>query len=240
MEKIGLEFKNVSKIMGGNKILDNVSFSIPSGKITAFLGPNGAGKTTTMKMAANLFSITSGMIFINGKAITESNTDTFFIPDYPLVYPELTGEEYILFIKDLYNVKLDEKSLEILLEKFNIHSYINKNIAQYSLGMKKKLVLLSIFIIKPPLVLLDEYISGIDPINLKEIKDLLIEYTNEGNTVLLSTHQLEVAQTFCHNVVMINEGKIINSGTKVSSLVAQNESLESYFIMSLREGGVTQ
>lgn len=237
MNNIAFEFIEVSKIIEEKKILDNISFSVPKGKITAFLGPNGAGKTTTMKIAANLINTTSGEVYLNGELLEKSNSKAFFIPDNPLIYPELTGEEYILFVIDLYDVTIDKIYLENLFYKFKVESYIKESIYHYSLGMKKKLVLLSIFIIKPEVVFLDEYISGIDPINLKEIKDLLIDYVAEGNTIFLSTHQLEVAQTFCHNIVMIDDGRIINSGTSISSVIEQNESLEAYFLMAFKEGG---
>ncbi|MEK6190008.1 MAG: ABC transporter ATP-binding protein [Carnobacterium alterfunditum] len=232
-----IEVNNIIKKIGNTVILNNLSFEIPKGQISALLGPNGAGKTTCLRVLANLSDIDSGDIRIcdNSEKINRTKHGVIYINDSPLLYDILTGYEYLQFVSDIYKIKIEDIKIETLVHRFKLENYIYKPTLQYSLGMKKKLVLMSALLINPQVLLLDEFISGIDPINLKDVKDILIDYVSEGNTVVLSTHQLEVAQTFCNHIIMINEGKLIKTGISIERILEENDSLENFFIKSIFE-----
>lgn len=225
-----LKVNSVTKKYKNITILDEVTFTIPKGEITAFLGPNGAGKTTTLKILSRLIEYDSGEIYVNNQELKKHTEEIIFIPDIPLMYPELTGKEFIDFTIDLFNINTNHSNIDKLINMFRLENEIKKRISQYSFGTKKKLALLATMLKKPNLLLLDEFISGIDPVNLRVIKDILLDYTSQGNTVFLSTHQLEVVQSFCHNVIILNKGKILNDSLKIEELLAKKHTLEDYFI----------
>ncbi|MED4117247.1 ABC transporter ATP-binding protein [Priestia megaterium] len=236
---ISLSFQNVSKIFESKKILNNISFDIEKGKITAFLGQNGAGKTTTLKIAMGLLIPDKGQVFIDNKSIEKVKKEVTFIPDYPYLYEELTGREYLKFIIELTNLDISEGEVNEHISYYELGKEIDKIIKNLSLGNKKKLALLGSLLNKPSVLLLDEFISGIDPVNMKKIKSILKDYTLEGNSVLLSTHQLEVAQTFCDALILINEGNIIKQERDISNIFKESENLEEYFISILNMTGDT-
>lgn len=236
---ISLSFQNVSKIFESKKILNNISFDIEKGKITAFLGQNGAGKTTTLKIAMGLLIPDKGQVLIDNKSIEKVKKEVTFIPDYPYLYEELTGREYLKFIIELTNLDISEGEVNEHISYYELGKEIDKIIKNLSLGNKKKLALLGSLLNKPSVLLLDEFISGIDPVNMKKIKSILKDYTLEGNSVLLSTHQLEVAQTFCDALILINEGNIIKQERDISNIFKESENLEEYFISILNMTGDT-
>ncbi|MCQ6277574.1 ABC transporter ATP-binding protein [Bacillus sp. V3B] len=232
-----LKFIEVTKTVEQKKILNNISFEIPKGKIIAFLGQNGAGKTTTLKIASGLLTFDNGKVLLNDTPISMSKKDVIFIPDFPFLYEELTGYEYIQFVLDLFNLKLPKDEMTNLIIKYDLEKEIGKKINNLSLGNKKKLSLLTSLLNNPKLLLLDEFISGIDPINMKKIKLILKEFVDKGNSILLSTHQLEVAQGFCDSIIVINEGEILRKDIDVSSILEKNNNLEDYFMITLALGG---
>ncbi|MCP1187968.1 ABC transporter ATP-binding protein [Priestia flexa] len=235
-----LSFQNVSKSFETKRILDHISFDIEKGKITAFLGQNGAGKTTTLKIAMGLLTPDEGKVLLHNESIEKMKKEVTFIPDHPYLYDELTGREYIKFIMELTDLNLSKEEVEKQVVYYHLEKEIDKKIKNLSLGNKKKLALMGSLLNKPSVLLLDEFISGIDPINMKKIKSILKDYVSAGNSILLSTHQLEVAQTFCDSLVFINEGKVLKIESDISSVFTKNESLEDYFISMLNMSGGTQ
>ncbi|WP_191559525.1 ATP-binding cassette domain-containing protein [Metabacillus idriensis] len=231
-----LKFEGISKSFEQKKILNDISFEIPKGKIVAFLGQNGAGKTTTLKIASGLISADEGEVLLENTSISASKKEVTFIPDYPFLYEELTGEEYIKFALDIFNLKYSKEKITHLINKYDLTSEVDKKISNLSLGNKKKLSLLTSLLNNPKLLLLDEFISGIDPINMKKIKTILKDYVSKGNSILLSTHQLEVAQGFCNSIILINNGEIIRKDINVSSILEKNTNLEDYFMFTLAGG----
>lgn len=233
MENI-LEVKNVNKIIEGKEILKNLSFSLPKNKIVAFLGPNVAGKTTTLKIGAGLLKQDSGEILIlaNKDSLHKTSHPVMFIPDYPLLYEELTGFEYIEMMISLFEIKLKNPYEDLAL--YDMDNELPKKIKNFSLGNKKKIALFTTLLSKPSLLLLDEFISGIDPLNMKIIKTILRDYANRGNAVLLSTHQLEVAQHFCDTLILIKNGEILEENMSITSVTDKYSTLEDYFLSTLR------
>lgn len=224
----------MKKIIEGKTILKNISFIVPKSKIVAFLGPNGAGKTTTLKLAAGLLKHESGQVLINENvdSLYRTSNPVMFIPDYPLLYEELTGFEYIEMMINMFQIK--QKNPYETLYYYDLDNELHKKMKDLSLGNKKKIALFTSLLSKPSLLLLDEFISGIDPINMKIIKSILRDYVNSGNAILLSTHQLEVAQHFCDTFIMINNGEILEENLSITSVTESHSNLENYFISTLR------
>ncbi|WP_238903275.1 ABC transporter ATP-binding protein [Clostridium sp. YIM B02506] len=230
-----LEVKNVTKKIDDKVILDNISFSLPKGKIMGFVGPNGAGKTSTLKVISGLSNYDSGEITFYNKKIDEAKKgEIIFVQDDPLIYEELTGYEYLHFIIDLFDLKIEKKELNKLIIDLMFEDSVDKEIRTYSLGMKKKIALLGVLIINPRLLLLDEYLSGIDPINLYVIKNTLRNFTESGNSIFISTHQLELAEKFCDIIISIEDGKILDKYIDMESILKENGSLEDYFVSSFK------
>ncbi|PEA31018.1 hypothetical protein COO13_22380 [Bacillus toyonensis] len=225
----------LTKIEDNKVILNDISFQIPKNQVVGFLGPNGAGKTTTLRVLSGLTRYTRGKILINNIESSKEKSDkVMFLPDIPLLFPVLTGREYLKFIGEILNIKINEEEIYVLVKKLKLIDALDSPISKYSLGMKKKLSLLPLLIKKPPLLLLDEYISGIDPVSMKEIKDILKGYASDDKSILLSTHQLEVAQTFCDSIIFIKEGEISQNYISVKEIIDKEKSLEEYFIKCLK------
>ncbi|GGA03541.1 ABC transporter [Paenibacillus marchantiophytorum] len=228
-----LRMSGITKVINTKNIISDVTFEVPKGRIVGFLGPNGAGKTTTMHIAAGLSRPTTGEVWI-GEILMNNNwkkakEHISFIPDYPMLYDELTGEEYIRFTRDLFKLRVTERELAKEVVKFQLEADFKKRIKHYSLGNKKKLVLLASLLRQPSLLLLDEYISGLDPMNSILVRSILTEYAANNGSILLSTHQLEVAEKFCDEFILIQDGCIVDS-TSLEEVLEHNSSLETYFV----------
>lgn len=222
-----MKVDKVNKSIDGKHILKDISFELYNGKITALLGPNGSGKTTTLKVISGLISADSGKIIAN-------KDDIMLVFDEPILYEELTGIEHIKFIRDLQGINISDNDLEKYIKTFQLTDFINNLICTYSLGTKKKLQLLCSLLKKPKILLLDEYISGLDPITLYNVKEILKHYAALGNSILLSTHMLDVAEKFCDDIIMIQDGRIIgNKSVDMKKIVEKYSSLEEFFIKTV-------
>ncbi|ARK32387.1 ABC transporter ATP-binding protein [Halalkalibacter krulwichiae] len=233
-KRISLEVSNLTKKIGETPILNNLSFWLPEGAIVGFLGQNGAGKTTTLKAISNIIPRDDGIISVAGNPLEKKDRDkVMFLPDTPLVYPVLTGHEYLSFMSDLLNHDLEDYTYYLQLLKLN--DSIHKRVSEYSLGMKKKLSLIPFLLKKPKILLLDEFFSGIDPISIRDIKLVLQKYVSEGNSILLSTHQLDAAQTICDYIIIIDKGRVVSTTTATKKIVDEDGSLEDYFVKSIHK-----
>ena len=230
-----LEIKNFSKTYkGGKKAVDNLNLTVEDGDIFGFIGHNGAGKTTTIRSIVGVLDFEEGDILINGKSIKqypiECKRMTAFIPDNPDLYEHLTGIKYLNFIADIYQV--DKKTREERIKKYADTFELTKNlgdpISAYSHGMRQKLAIISAFIHRPKLLVLDEPFVGLDPKAAYTVKEIMHELCEEGSSIFFSTHVLEVAQKLCNKVAIIKEGRIIASGTVEE--ITQNQSLEEVFL----------
>jgi ABC-2 type transport system ATP-binding protein len=235
-----LKLQNISKTYGkGNiKAVDNVNLEIKSGEIFGFLGPNGAGKTTTIKMIVGLLKPDKGEIFLENINVWEEPLKTkqqiSYVPDSPEIYDKLKGIEYLNFIGDMYEIPKDirQERMEKYLEIFNLKHALGDIIGSYSHGMKQKLVLISALIHDPKLFILDEPMVGLDPKSSFQLKEIMRERCNEGNTVFFSTHVLEVAEKLCDRIAIINKGEIVALGTmeELRDHAEEKESLENIFL----------
>ena len=235
-----LRLNNISKTYGKGtiKAVDNVNLDIKKGEIFGFLGPNGAGKTTTIKMIVGLLKPDEGTITLDNVNVWEeplkAKSMISFVPDNSEIYDRLKGIEYLNFIADMYGVSKEErrKKMDYYLELFNIKDAVGDIIASYSHGMKQKIVLTSALLNDPKLFILDEPMVGLDPKSSFQLKEIMRERCNRGNTVFFSTHILEVAEKLCDRIAIINKGKIIALGTmeELRRYGEEKESLENIFL----------
>ena len=235
-----IKINNVSKeYVIGTKVVNNLNLEIRDGEIFGFLGPNGAGKTTTLKMITGVSSIDEGNIEINGIDITESPLEAKkqfgFVPDNPDMFLRLKGIEYLKFMASVYGVDSYTANERIAdyAKRFEIFDALNKQINDYSHGMRQKIVLIGALIHDPRVWILDEPMTGLDPHSSFLLKEMMREHVAKGNTVLFSTHVLEVAEKLVDRIGIVRKGELIFVGT-ISELKekynASEGSLEELFL----------
>ena len=201
------------KRFGEKEVVSNINMNIKKGEIYGFLGPNGAGKTTVMKMIVNLNKPTSGEIEIFGEKLNYNSFETLkrigSIIEYPVFYDRLTGREN-LELHCAYMGYYDKKAIDEALNLVNLIDIDRKAVKDFSLGMKQRLGIARAIITKPELLILDEPINGLDPIGIKEIRNLLIMLSKEyGITILISSHLLSEIEQIADTIGIINNGKLI-------------------------------
>lgn len=235
-----LQIINFSKSYNGaKKAVDDLSLAVNSGDIYGFIGHNGAGKTTTLKAISGILDFEDGDIVIDGISIKRDayncKKKMAYIPDNPDIYEHLTGEGYLKFIGDVYEVpkELRVKRIEEYGEEFELLSVLGDSIGSYSHGMKQKLVLIAAFLHKPKLLLLDEPFVGLDPKAAHTLKKLMKDLCEEGSAIFFSTHVLEVAEKLCNKIAVIKGGKLIASGN--TEEVKGTSSLEEIFLEMTKE-----
>lgn len=241
-----LSIQNVSKTYSKGKVkaVDQVSLEVKKGEIFGFLGPNGAGKTTTIKMITGILPIDEGKIAINGydieKEAIKAKMNMGFVPDTHDVYERLKGIEYLNFIADVYEVPSDvrKERIDKYLEMFEMKQAAGQPIKSYSHGMKQKIIVTGVLLHQPPLWIMDEPLTGLDPRASHLLKEEMHQHCAKGNTVFFSTHILEVAEKLCHRIGIINKGKIISVGTLDELRKSQDSSLENIFLNLTEEGSV--
>src|SRR5579875_486007 len=225
-----VELKNVTKVIKGKKIIDNLSFTIEEGEVFGFLGPNGAGKTTTIRMMVGLMKITSGEILICGKNVEKEFEEALMniggIVENPELYKFLTGYQnlmqYARMIKGVTKQKIDE-----VVEFVGLTDRIHDKVKTYSLGMRQRLGLAQCLLHDPKVIILDEPTNGLDPAGIREIRDHLKKLTKEkGMSVIVSSHLLSEMEMMCDRIAIIQNGKLIDI-QKVHDYVA--ESKQKYF-----------
>lgn len=233
-DKIVIEGLNLS--INENHILQEISCEFEMGRIVVMLGPNGSGKTTFLKTVKGLYRKDSGMFFRDGKEI-DYLKDAVMVFDEPILYEELTGKEHIYFIRELSGSlrKTSDNEIEQLVRMLELNGCIEQMISTYSLGMKKKVQFLCALVSKPRILLMDEYISGLDPQVLYLVKKVMKEYVEEGNLIILSTHMLDMAEKFCDDVILLKDGKIRGDGVvMMQDILEEYSGLEKYYLEKMR------
>ncbi|NCG33434.1 MAG: ATP-binding cassette domain-containing protein [Proteobacteria bacterium] len=234
-----LELKAVQKRYGGFTAVKSLDLAVPRGEIFGFLGPNGAGKTTTIRMVAGVLRPSGGQILVGGADLDEdpetAKSRVGYIPDRPFLYEKLSGGEFLRFVAGLWGREGDEVEAHAdrLLELFQLTPWKNELIESYSHGMRQKILISSALIHQPELIVVDEPMVGLDPRSARLLKDLMRTFVDNGGTVFLSTHTLEVAEALCDRIAIINQGEIIALGT-MDELQSQSETggahLEEIFL----------
>ena len=229
-----LKIEHLTKSYGEKKAVDDLSLHIEKGRIYGFIGHNGAGKTTTLKSIVGILKLEEGEIYIDGKSIKQEpmacKSMIAYIPDNPDLYEYLTGIKYLNFVADVYQVSQTERKERIKKygDLFELTESLGQPISSYSHGMKQKLAIISAFIHKPKLMIMDEPFVGLDPKATHLLKGLMRELCDEGGAIFFSTHVLEVAEKLCDDVAIIKSGKLVTAG-KTEDVVG-NESLEDVFL----------
>ncbi len=208
-----------SRSLGAVNVVDELDLHVEEGEIFGFLGPNGAGKTTTIKMLLSIIYPTSGEGWVLGREIGDMEVHKVisYLPERPYYYEYMTGLELLMFYSSLFGMK-DVARCKKLLERVNLAGDATKTISQYSKGMQQRIGLAQSLLNDPKLLFLDEPTGGLDPIAHTEIRDLILQFRDEGRTVFISSHELSEVERICDRVAIINRGKIVRQG-KLSELL---------------------
>jgi len=211
---MSIEVRNISKIYGEQKAVDNVSFSIKKGEIVGFLGPNGAGKSTTMKIITAYLPASEGEAFVCGKNVSSetlaTQAKTGYLPETNPMYLDMYVREYLSFCAALHGIKGKQASerIEHMIETTGLSPESKKTIKSLSKGYKQRVGLAQALLHEPEVLILDEPTSGLDPNQIVEIREL-IKSAGKEKTVLLSTHIMQEVQAMCDRVIIINQGKLV-------------------------------
>lgn len=214
-----IEIFNLTKYFGQLCAVDSLMLQVDAGEIFGFLGPNGAGKTTTINMLTGLISPSSGTAKLAGYDIQTQSIQAKGIlglmPDTPHLYEALTGRQFVRMIADLYEVPPQQAENEMweLLEQLELDDAADDQIKGYSYGMQKKILLISVLIHHPQILFLDEPTSGLDPRSARTVREILRQRCEQGCSVFMTTHILEIAERICDRVGIISKGKLIAVGT---------------------------
>ena len=241
-----IELLNVSKAYAknGKKAVDGLTLNIKGGELYGFIGPNGAGKTTTIKLMTGILTPDEGTVTMAGHSMAQERLEAQrligFVPDGNDLYDRLTGLEYLNFMADIYQVSAADRKahIEKYLDIFDLKDAVGNQIRAYSRGMKQKLAVIGALIHHPPVWILDEPLTGLDPRASHLLKEEMKGHCAQGNTVFFSTHVLEVAEKLCTLIGIIDHGQLIAEGTMDELRQGERAaSLEELFLERTEEGG---
>lgn len=225
---------SVSKSFGDKMALENVSWQLPSGRISGLLGPNGAGKTTLFRLLMGILKASSGKLSIDGLDCFEQRVRiknlVGYLPDEPVFYSYLSGREVLNLSAGMHDLRTDEVSakLQPVIERLGMADAMDRFAEEYSRGMKKKLGVLLALIHDPKLLILDEPTNGLDVESTRLFFELIRERAASGTTVVFSTHLLDQVERLCSEVAIINNGTLCVSGE--IDEIRDGKSLEEVFI----------
>jgi ABC-2 type transport system ATP-binding protein len=215
-----IELVNLVKKYGDLTAVNDISLTIPRGEFFAMLGPNAAGKTTTLKMLAGLMKPTSGCARVCGFDMQlqplEARRRIAYIPDFPFLYDKLTAWEFFRFTGQLFQMsdaKIEANAME-LIPRFHLTDYVNRPLEGLSHGTRQRVAIVSALLHDPEVFVIDEPMVGLDPQHARVVKDVFKERSLAGVTMLVSTHQLEIAEEMADRIGIIHGGKLVAVGTR--------------------------
>jgi ABC-2 type transport system ATP-binding protein len=234
-----IEFKNITKKFKNNfwnkefLAVDNVSFRIESGDLVGFLGANGAGKTTLIKILMDFSRESSGRVIFDkfmGSKLNDIKATIVYLPERPYLYPHLTGREFLTYVGSLNSInhKILEERIIHWTEKMQIFHALDKATKEYSKGMLQRLGFVSCLIHNPKLLVLDEPLSGLDPMGRRDFKKILVELNKSGVTIFF--------EEICNKVIFIEKGKLVYEGN-IDKLLLEHAN-DLYTIKTLRNGTI--
>ena len=238
-----IELEHVTKHYGHKVAVADLSLRVEPGELFAFLGPNGAGKTTTIKLMCGLLFPTSGIVRVAGYDLkTQGNKVRMlisYVPDQPFLYEKLTGREVLQFVADMYGMEAEYARTRIakMIALFDLHAFADDLTERYSHGMRQRTVFAAALLHEPKVLIVDEPTVGLDPLNIRLLKDLLRREAQSGVTVFLSTHSLDIAEELANRIGVVALGRLIGCGT-LEHLRDQAEhggSLEEVFLKLTKE-----
>ena len=233
-----IEVQHLTKVYGKDHVVVNDNtWTADDGSITGFIGHNGAGKTTTLKMITGSLRPTSGEIRLNGidiqKDPLKAKLQFGYVSDSPDRFLRLKGIEYINFMADIYDAPAEgrAKRIQDYAERLGIAEALDQRILAYSHGMRQKVMIIGALIHNPSIWILDEPMLGLDPQSAYELKQMMKDHVKQGNSVLFSTHVLDVAEKLCDKILIIKKGELQYTGT-VAQLQSQypDDDLETIFL----------
>lgn len=214
--EVVVSFKNVEKKFSNKIALDKIGFSIYKGQTVGLIGPNGAGKTTAIRTLLGIYLPDSGEITLFGNKINEKTKSRIgYLPEERGLYLNSGVLEMICYFASLHGIKENDAKEEgmRLLKQIGLEAYAEKKVNTLSKGMQQKIQFICAIVHKPSLVIFDEPFSGLDPLNSEMLKNMMLDLTQKGVTVILCTHMMEQAEKMCDRIIMINRGKIVLEGT---------------------------
>lgn len=230
---MSIRIQHLTKIYGSQKAVNDISFDVNPGEIMGFLGPNGAGKSTTMKITTGYLSATSGRVEVCGFEVAQQSMEVRrnigYLPEHNPLYTEMYIKEFLRFVGSLYGLKGEKLTLRVseMIEICGLGVEQGKKIGQLSKGYRQRVGLAQALIHNPPVLILDEATTGLDPNQIVEIRNL-IKTVGKEKTVLFSSHIMQEVEAICDRAVIINRGQIVANRT-LAELQSEGKSLEEVF-----------
>lgn len=213
-ETYTVDVAHVTKRYGDHNVVDDLSFTVPPGRVTGFLGPNGSGKSTTMKVMLDLAAATSGAATIGGRRYRElpdpARTVGAMI-EANAFHPGRSGRNHLLVLADATGI--DHRRVDEMLDRVGLTDAANRRAGAYSLGMRQRLGLAAALMGEPPVLILDEPGNGLDPQGIRTLRDLLRDHAARGGTVFVSSHLLSEVEHLADDVIVINQGRLVTHGS---------------------------
>lgn len=211
---MGLVVKNVSKFFGEKTAVDNISFEITKPGVFGLLGTNGAGKTTTIRMMLGIIKKSKGSITWNGKEVEQKNVRFGYLPEERGLYPKTKIYDQLFYFATLKGMSKQEANtaIDYWLKRLEAEEYKNMLAEKLSKGNQQKIQFIASIINEPELIVLDEPFSGLDPVNTKLLKDVILELVQKGKYIVMSSHQMSSIEEFCTDLVILNRGKTVLQG----------------------------
>ncbi len=210
-----LSIQNVVKRYEKHTAVDHVSFDVPKGSVFGLLGPNGAGKTSLIRMITTITAPDEGVIYLDGEKINSRTPEKIgYMPEERGLYKKMKVGEQLMYLAQLKGLTSAQARQEIdfWLTKFDIKDWYNKKVEDLSKGMQQKIQFVATVVHRPPLLILDEPFSGLDPINTNLIKEEIQRLHAEGTSIIFSTHRMEQVEEMCQHIALINKGKNVLYG----------------------------
>ncbi len=210
-----VRFQGVTKRFGRLLALDRLDLEVPPGETLALLGPNGAGKTTAIRILTGQLRPDAGRVLLAGHDVWRrpipAKQSFGYVPDRPFLYGKLTGVEFLRFVAGLYRIPAGEaeQRIEEELVRFRLVRHASALIETYSHGMRQKLTFAAALLPRPPVLVADEPMVGLDPVAARTVRELLAGYSKPDRAVFFSTHQLELAEAVADRVALLNDGRVV-------------------------------
>ena len=216
MDDVAIRLTDVTKTFSGHQAVKALSLSIPRGCVFGLLGPNGAGKTTTLRMVMDILAPDSGRIDVLGRPADDASRDRIgYMPEERGLYPRMALEEQLVFFAQIKGAPRAEAASRVgsWLERLGLAEWRKRKLAELSKGMQQKAQLVATLLHDPEILIMDEPMSGLDPVASDLILDLLQELRRQGKTLVLSSHQMETVERLCDAIALINRGEKILDGS---------------------------
>ena len=237
---MSVEMKQITKLYGRKKVLDEVSFSAGKGELLGFLGPNGAGKSTLMKIITGFMPATEGEVLVNGRKVSVDDVmlrrEIGYLPENNPLYSDLYVAEYLDCIAGIYKLPKKKERVREMITRTGLEREQHKKIGQLSKGYRQRVGLAQALIHDPSVLILDEPTTGLDPNQLTEIRTLIHDISLE-KTVILSSHILQEIEAICKRVVIINQGKLVANHPIADIMAGRHNALQQVFVIFDRDPG---